>query len=192
MNKILYTISCLMLIVGYIPYIRAIIRKETIPAKATWIIWAILDTVILAGMYFKNALNGQIIGAVIGTSIVAIISLKYGKSGWTKLDKVCFGGAVIGILLWKTFGDPLLGIIICLIVAFIGCFPTFSSAWKHPELENKFAWTIWFISCLLAVIAIPKWTLSYSAQPIAFLVFQVVMIYIIFIHSHFIKKRRIL
>jgi hypothetical protein len=190
MNKILSVFSCILFVAGYVPYIRTILRKETIPAKATWIIWATLDSVILIGLCLKHAINWQIIGAVIGTTIVSIISLKYGSSGWTKLDKLCSSGAIIGILLSIFFRNPMFGIIICLIVALIGCFPTFASSWKHPELENKFAWTIWFISCLLTVFIIPQWTLTYAAQPIVFLIFQTVMIYILFIHAYFMKKDR--
>lgn len=56
----------IVFIVGFLPYILAIVRGETKPAKASWIIWATLDTITLVGMFSKGALNGQILGAVTG------------------------------------------------------------------------------------------------------------------------------
>lgn len=66
MKETLSVLAGLLFIAGFIPYIRAILRKETKPAKASWIIWASLDTITIAGMYAKDTVNGQILGAVIG------------------------------------------------------------------------------------------------------------------------------
>ena len=82
----------LLIIVGYIPYINAILRKKTTPARATWLIWAFLDIITFVGMYTANAMNGQILAACVGASIVSLLSLKYGMPGWTNTDKFCIGG----------------------------------------------------------------------------------------------------
>ena len=94
---VLTVIAGVLFIIGFVPYIRAIVRKETKPTTASWLIWATLDTITLAGMFFKNAVNGQIIGAVLGAWVVVVLALIYGTRGWTKLDKYCLGGAVLGV-----------------------------------------------------------------------------------------------
>ena len=179
MKEALSVIAGLLQVAGFFPYIRAILRKETEPAKATWIIWASLDTIILSGMFFKDAVNGQILGAVLGGWVVAALALKYGTPDWTKLDKSCLGGAVIGIVLWQVFSDLVFRIVTSLGMVLLGSIPIFTSAWKDPSRENKLAWMIFWVSCVCAMIAIPHWTLADAAQPITFFVVTTIMMSIL-------------
>lgn len=168
-------------VAGFIPYIRAIVLKETKPAKASWIIWAVLDTITFFGMYAKHSLNGQMIGIIAGVWIVVVLALKYGESGWTILDKSCLFGAFIGIILWIVFDSPVLGIMMSLSIIFLGSIPTFVSAWKDPSRENKLGWVIYWFSCVFTLAALPAWTVEDAAQPIIFFLIETVMIYILFV-----------
>jgi hypothetical protein len=185
LKQTLSLIAGILFIAGFVPYIRAILKRETKPAKASWIIWATLDSITLVGMYFKGTINGQIVWAVMGAWIVAALALKFGTPGWTKLDKFCLFGAVLSIVLWKAFNDPIFGIMTSLSVVFIGAIPTFASAWKDPGCEDRLAWTIFWISCVCAVIAIPNWTLADASQPLTFFTIETVMMYILYIKARF-------
>lgn len=163
------------------PYIGAIVRGRTKPAKATWIIWASLDTISLVAMLFANAVNGQILGAVTGAWVVAILSVRFGQSGWTNLDKFCLAGAAVGVVLWALFNDPLYGLAASLSVVFLGSFPTFVNAWKSPESENKLAWILFWVSCVFAVAAVPVWDMANAAQPAVFFAIETIMLAILYI-----------
>jgi len=180
MKEIFSVIAGLLFVIGYVPYIIAIVKKKTKPAKASWIIWGVLDTIVIAGMIAADSLNGQMIGVFIGVWIVIILTLKYGSSGWTKLDKICLAGAVIGIILWQIFNNPVLGILISLGITSMGSIPTFVSAWQDPSRENKAGWTLFWFSCVFALFAIPKWTLADASQPIIFFIIESIMMYILY------------
>jgi cation transport ATPase len=177
-----------LFIAAFVPYIRAILRKETQPAKASWIIWASLDTITFAGMLAKHSVNGQIVGAICGAWTVVVLALKYGKSGWTLLDKLCLGGAVLGIVLWQAFSNPVLGIVTSLSVVFVGSFPTFASAWHDPSKEDRTAWTIFFISCVVAMFAIPAATLADAAQPSTFFLIETIMVSILYLRPRMLAR----
>lgn len=189
MKIIFSTLAGILIIIAFVPYALAILGRDirlkritpTKPSKASWVIWASLDTITFAGMYAKDTVNGQILGAVIGIWVVIALALKYGTPGWTRLDKFCLAGAVLGITLWQIFNDPVLGIMTSCAVLFLGSIPTFVSAWKDPAHEDKLAWTIFWSSCVCAVIAIPHWTLADAAQPITFFVIESIVMYILFV-----------
>jgi len=185
----LSVIAGILFVAGFFPYVRAILAGTTKPAKASWIIWASLDTITIVGMFVQNSLNGQIIGAVVGAWIVAALSLKYGEKGWTWLDKFCLAGAVLGIVLWKLFSNPTLGIVVSNSVVFLGSIPTFVSAWKDPTKENKLGWTIFWLSCICAVLAIPKLTFDDATQPIVFCSTETIMMYLLFVKPYIVRSR---
>lgn len=178
--------SALALVFGigcFVPYIMAIIRKKTKPMKATWLIWASLDTITIAGMSIENSINGQILAAVIGAWIVFFLSLRFGIAGWTRLDMICLVSVGASILFWWLFNSPLLGIVICLLANFIGSIPTVCSVWKNANHENKLAWVLGTIASMCALGSISNWTLSHYAQPVSFLAVQVLMLYLLFIRA---------
>lgn len=178
-QQIVGVLSGVVFCVAFVPYIRAIVRRETQPSKASWLIWATLDSITLAGMAAANTLNGQIIGAVLGAWAVAILSFRYGKKGWTKLDVFCICGAMTGIGLWRWFNSPVTGIVVSNAVVLIASFPTFKTGWKEPEKEDRTAWTMYFASCVLALFAIPAFTAGDMAQPITFFLIESVMLFLV-------------
>ncbi len=180
-KALLSMLSGVVFLLAFVPYIRAIIKGETKPSKMSWLIWGCLDVITLLAMYAQHSVNGQIIGAVCGAFVVFILAMKYGKSGWTKLDMFCLSGAIIGIVLWQTMSNPNLGILASAVTAIIGSIPTFVNAWKNPEQENFTAWTIFWISCVLAMFAIPQWTIADATQPIFFTVIETAMMFILII-----------
>jgi hypothetical protein len=171
---------------GYAPYVVAILRGRAKPAKATWAIWALLDSIALAGMYAEDAVNAQIVIALLGAMAITALGLKYGRGGWTALDRVCLGGAVLAIVLWKAYDSPVLGIMTSLSGVLIGALPTFVSAWKDPSKEDRTAWTLFFVSGLLAVVAIPSWTLQDAAQPLIFFVVNATVALFVYVRPRFV------
>lgn len=180
-KNVLSIVGGLVMVAGFVPYIKAIFRGTAKPSKASWLIWAILDSITLAAMYTEGATNGQIIGSVACAWVVTALSLRYGIPGWSKLDKFCLASAAIGITLWQALSSPLLALGISLTVVFLGSIPTFVSAWKDPSREDKLAWALFWVSCVLSVMAVPNWTMADVAQPMTFLVIESIMMYILFL-----------
>lgn len=168
-----------LFLISFVPYIHAIIRGTTRPCKATWIIWGILDVITLLGMYAEGALNVQIVSTTCCALIVATLSMKYGISGWSKLDISCIIGSLFGLLLWWYFNSAMIGIMVSLLVGAIGSFSTFASAWHDPTIEDRSAWTIYWFSCVSALLAIPTWTVQDVAAPLVYLWIESVMMYIL-------------
>ena len=197
MQRMFTAVAGILMMAGFVPYIRAILRDRHLPAdapnrttpmKASWIIWTTLDTITLAGMIAKGTVNGQMIGTIIGAYITVGLVLKFGKSGWTKLDKRCLGGAALGITLWALTRNPVAGIATSCAVLFLGSIPTFESAWEDPSRENRAAWTLYWLSCLSALAAIPAWTIADALQPITFATVETTMMVILYIRPRLVAR----
>lgn len=183
MKNIFSVLAGVIWVIAFVPYVASIFKGKTKPMKASWLIWLTIDYITFAGMIAKHSLNGQMIGVVSGGTVVLVLALIYGDRGWSNLDRLCLGGAVFGVILWGIFRDPNFGIAVALTVGIIGSFPTYVSAWRDPSRENRAGWTLFFISCVFAIMAIPKITFQDVAQPIAFFVIEAIMIYILYIHA---------
>jgi hypothetical protein len=171
----------LVFIFAFYPYIKAIVKRETSPRKATWLVWATGDVIVLAGMLANHTVSGQLVGAVIGATTTFILSVKFGEPGWTRRDKVCLSISALAIVLWQYFGESNLGIAFSLLSLCIAAWPTYVSAWEKPENEDKQAW-IWFnISSVLALLAIPRLTFADAAAPIVFMAIDAPMLYLLFV-----------
>lgn len=179
-------LSGFLFLAAFAPYIWAILRDRhkpdgAKPMKISWLIWTGIDCLTLAGMLAKHAVNGSIVGAILGALVVVVLAFKYGNPGWTMLDKICLAGAVSGIILWQALGDANIGILVGLSALLVGAVPTMLSAWRNPGAENKAGWTIWFVGAVCAVIAIPHWTIADAAQPVVFLIVETVMVSILYL-----------
>ena len=177
---ILSTCSGLVFVLAFFPYIRAIVRKETSPRKATWFVWAVGDLIILTGMIVKGTISGLMIGAVLGGMTTFLLSLKFGESGWTKRDKICISLSGLALVLWSYFGDSDFGIAFSLLALAIAVWPTYVSAWHRPENEDKRGWVLFNLANVFAVLAIPHWTFADAAPPFTFMAIDVPMLYMLF------------
>lgn len=179
--QILSILSFIFVLASYAPYIRAIRKGTTKPAKASWVIWGVLDTITLSAMYAKDTVNYQIVGTIIGVWIVAYLAVRRGEPGWTDLDKLCLAGAAFAVVIWQVFDSPTLGLGASLFANFVGSIPTLGHTWDDPERENKTAWTLGWISCVFAIAAVPSWSIDMAGQPLTFLIIQSGMMILLFV-----------
>lgn len=179
MYNALSVLAGLLFLAAFVPYIQAIIKGQTKPAKTSWLIWATLDTIILFSLVSKHALNGQILGAVAGAWIVTYLAFRFGRAGWQKLDVFCLAGSVLGLILWAVTRQPVVALSISVVILLIGAVPTIVNAWRNPSRENKLAWTLYWLSCVCAILAIKEWTFVNAAQQVAFTIIDTIMITIL-------------
>ncbi len=141
---------------GYIPYIYSIFKGITKPNRATWIIWSIVGG-LLGFSYLAEGDSNAIwlpLGYFIGPLFVAILSIWYGYTEWTRLDKICLLIAVISIVPWILSKDATITLIINVLIDASGAIPTLVKTFKEPETEDLPAWVIFAIANTLQLFAI--------------------------------------
>lgn len=180
--QLLSVLSGIVFVVAFIPYIWSIVKPKSKarPAIMSWIIWAGLDVITLVGMYQQDTLNGTIIGATGGATIVAALAIIKGKFEYKLLDVMCFMGAMLGLGLWRYFDSPTIGIVITQLLIILASVPTWIGVVADPASEDRLAWTLYFIGAGLGVLAIPEYTLDDAAQPWTFFFVESITMFLLF------------
>ncbi|HSB46882.1 MAG TPA: hypothetical protein VLD37_02625 [Candidatus Bilamarchaeum sp.] len=153
-------------------YIKDAVGGKSRPNRATWAIWTVLALVITASYYAAGARDTIFAAAAftLGQASVALVSIRYGTGGWSIFDRLCLGGAFLGIILWFASGSALLALVFAICVDFLGAMPTIKKLLEEPGSESRAAWTVFSLGNLLNVLAIESWTMEIALFPLYFLV----------------------
>jgi len=178
------TLSGILFFAAFLPYVWAIVNGQTVPSPVSWAIWASVDTLALLAMRKEKATSGQLTGAVAGAWVITILALVFGRPTMGSIEWVSIAGAVAGIVLWQRTGNAVLAIICSQVAVFAGAIPTFVKAYANPAQEDPIAWSIWFISCICALLAIKKWNLANALQPLTFTAIETTMVVFVVIRPH--------
>ena len=155
-------VAGILAIGGYLPYILAILRGETKPNRATWLIWTIVGA-LLASSYFETGDRNAIwlpMGYFFGPLSVAILSIRYGYAEWTRMDTICIILAAISVIPWVLSNDAIFTLLINVFIDATGAVPTLIKTWKEPETEDFVAWFIFFVANTLEVLTLTTFDLS--------------------------------
>lgn len=178
-NEELETLSAVLLLVGFLPYIIAILRKKTRPTRATWIAWAVADSLLAYALYQKGELSGQMIGACIGVGIVLLLSIWRGRPGWKLGDKICLGGTLAGLAVMLLLPEGDSHIYIMAAAMFVAGVPTVFTVIEDYREEDLISWIFWAASCVPALMALgpfEEWTPVGSAQELSFALLDIPMV----------------
>ena len=177
MKDVVLVLAGLVTVGSVIPYIRDIIRGETRPNIVSWITWTLLTGVatiaeIAAGEYRTAIFTGT---AVLETSLVVILGIKYGHTKYAPFDVVCQISALFGFVLWALFNSPAAAVIFSVTIDFIGAMPTIRHSWQKPGEET---WITYAMAGAGGVLALFSFT-AYNWTSLTY------AIYIVFINAVF-------
>jgi hypothetical protein len=153
---------------GFIPYIISVLRKKTRPSRASWFIWSAVALMIVASYYSVGARNTLwlALANAFGISIIAILSLRFGKGGWTVTDKACLGGAGSSIVIWFVSGSAAIALVMNILSDFAGVIPTVKKLIDRAGPEDRLSWGIWLVADTLTLMAAESWDISIIIYPL--------------------------
>ena len=171
-QSIIGIIAGIISIIAYLLYNLSILRHQTKPNKATWIILTLVGLLILISYYLEGARETiwVPIAYVVGPLIIAVLAIKWGEKGWSRLDKICLAGSGISILFWFFTNSALLTLLINILIDFLALLPTIKKSYNRPETEDRVAWLLETIASVINILAIKTWIFSIYIYPIYLIV----------------------
>lgn len=156
-------------IIGYVPYYRDIFRGTTKPHPFTWVGFALVNGITFVAQVITGAGPGAWVSAVTTLATLGIAALAFGKGekDITRFDWVCFGGALLGILLWRLTSDPLAAVITVTAVDLLSFAPTFRKAYLRPGEETAALYLVSVLKYGVSLFALASFNLTTAFFPVA-------------------------
>lgn len=154
MAKMFEIMSVVLFLVSFFPYAWEIMKKRIHPVMATWGVFALLDAISLLALWKSGAVTPLAVLALLSSTGVVLLSLIYGKKGWSYVDLICFILAVVAILAWQLMQDPFYGLCISQAAILVAAVPTFASVYRNPANESLLAWGINLLSGSALIFAL--------------------------------------
>ncbi|MFH1170741.1 MAG: hypothetical protein V1704_04250 [Candidatus Vogelbacteria bacterium] len=170
-------------VIAFVPYLRSILKDQTKPSSASWWTWTIITFVVVISSWFGGAPWPVLLlpaWLCLSQLAVAILSLKFGDKEWDVRNKICVGGAILGILLWLLTGNPLLALGLSIISDLFASIPNFRHIFLNPEQEDRLAWTIGWLSAVFQILAIKNWTLAESGWGFYFILNMTLVLFFLY------------
>ena len=163
-QTIFATLSAVIGISSFVPYLRDIFRLKTTPHSYSWLIWGLLQGTGALAMISSGASWGAAsvtIGAFLCTSVF-LLSLRYGTKNITLFDTVCFIGALLATAVWFSLHDALLAIVLVSLIDLLAFLPTFRKAYAEPYSETTLTYVLSGIADGLAILALATFSVTTS------------------------------
>ncbi len=167
-HEVIGIIAFIIMMIGKVPYILSIVRGITKPSRVSWWTWTLLGVISFVTYIFSGATGTLWIQAflIIGPLIIAILSLRYGVGGGSKLDRLIWMGCGAAVVVWVVTQSPELGNYFNLFVDALATAQTVRKAWEMPFTEDLSAWLFSIAGYTLNLFALNVWTFYTASYPV--------------------------
>ncbi|TSD04868.1 MAG: hypothetical protein Greene07147_893 [Parcubacteria group bacterium Greene0714_7] len=153
------TLSLVLGVLSYIPYIRSMVLRQTTPHPYTWLIWSITTGTAAVGGWYGGGGYGVLLLALwsVLTFLVFLLSFKYGTKNITKGDVTLLVLALLAILVWWQLNAPLLSILMVTAIDAFGYVPTIRKVLEEPWSESLASWFLFTVTALIGLVALAQY-----------------------------------
>lgn len=171
-------IAAVIAVVGNVPYMTKVVKKQIQPHPYTWFIWSIVSGVTFAGQVVKGAGFAAIAfgASEIFTVIIFLLSLKYGFKKIPKQDSYFLLAALLGIIPWIIFRDPTWSVVIMVTIDVIAFIPTLKKAWNTPKTETPILYGSNVVRHSLALVALSSYNVATMFHSIIMIIMNSIMV----------------
>ncbi len=185
MKEIILPLSIIINMVSYSSYIIAIFRGKAKPHRTTRFVLLTLSALATLSLLAQhNSVAVWLAGANLTfSSVLFLLSFKYGMGGWSKMDILCLVIAVVGIIIWQVTGSSTLALYAAILADFTGMVPTIIKSYYHPKTEVWYFFFLAGIGAALNLLATRVWTFQEYAFPLYITLINTGMVTLFFRHK---------
>ncbi len=167
-KSVIGIIATLLVLVGYIPYVRDIIKGKTKPHIYSWFLWGFVTLIAFALQASDNAGTGSLVTLAAGLMCLVVIALGFiykSKVEITRTDTLFLILAFIALGLWLLAKQPTLSAILITLVDLFGFAPTVRKSWNRPHSETLSFYFLNTLRFALAVFSLQHYSIITTLYP---------------------------
>lgn len=171
-KELLGTIAVILTFVGYVPYVRDILKGKTHPHIYSWFLWGLITIIIFALQMSDHAGPGAFVTLTAGVLcfFVLVLGIKFGKKDITKLDTYLLVLTLIAVCVWLFAKQPLFSVILATLADLLAFIPTVRKSWNKPFSETLAHYQINSFRFILAILALSHYTVITALYPVTWMV----------------------
>lgn len=181
LNENFVYLGILISFLGGLSYLIDTLKGKAKPNKVTWFVWALAPLIAFGATVQQGVGVQSLLTFIVGFNplIIFMASFVNKKAYWkiSKLDFLCGGLAIFGLILWKITGTGNLAIFFSIVADAIAAIPTVTKSFRHPETENSNVFLGSAIASLITLLTIKIWRFEQFAFP-AYIFVLCVIIYV--------------
>lgn len=108
-KNIVGTVAVILVFIGYVPYIRDILKGKTIPHVYSWFVWGFTTLIVFALQHSDKAGIGAFVTLSAAAMCIVVFILgfiRHGTKDIVFLDTIFLVGSFVALLLWMLAKQP--------------------------------------------------------------------------------------
>ncbi len=125
--------------------------KSEPPNPASWILWWLIDTIVLITTYISGKPIGLPLGWSLGAGLVVFTIFKKGSWMWSYKETICTISTGLAVYFWLSLGAAA-GVIAGAIAIFISGIPIFIDMIRTPYRKTLPVWAFTALACVFTLL----------------------------------------
>jgi hypothetical protein len=176
LHDILKLTGGLLALALFVPMIVGVVRDGGAGQSfATWILWAVLDTILSTSIILQHGNYFIVLGFAIGGWLMAGLLLWRRRVTWGRFESGVLVLVIACVAAWR-FSGALGATMASTLVICVAGIPGLVALWRNPNRKLSRIWTWYVVANGLAFCGGTDWSVAERFAPGAFAVFAVLML----------------
>ncbi len=173
-----------------VPYIKGMLHGETRPNVVSWVLWTLIQVIIIAAQFSAGPSWSIIIPIIMtfNTCLVLILCFwGYGYHSYGIVDIICFVLAIGAIALWRLTNDPVLAICMSVVADLTAGIPTYVKVYREPFSEAIVSWFLLIVANVLALVAASPFNFANTAFSSYIVIVDIIFFFVMVVRRKIVR-----
>jgi len=162
-------------------YIRSMFKGNTMPNRVTWFMWSVAPFIATAAAVSEGVGLAVVPVLMAGLSPFLILTASFfnRRAYWklSRFDYLCGALSGMALVFWYVTSNPNLAIVFAIVSDAFAGVPTLTKAWRYPETESVWPFTVGLFSPLTSFLVATTWGFAELAFPIYLMVLNALLVF---------------
>lgn len=183
-KNILGLVATFLVFLGYIPYLRDIVKGKTKPHLYSWFIWSFNTLLIFALQVGGGAGIGSLVtlsAALVSLTVLFLGIKSKNRVVITREDTIFLLLALTALGLWLVVKQPILSAVLATVVDISGFLPTVRKSWKLPFSETLVTYVLNSVRFGLTILSLQHYSIVTFLYPSSWFVLNFLFVLMLII-----------